>query len=133
MEEKQERSYAKESTKTTPSGIRFDKEQLEFIQKREPKLTTKQKVVDFLLNMFWWQHKVSVPSHKGLPPMTEKSEKVETAAQELPIVKRAYKSPQQYVNEKREMDDPDQYQKWFEELESDPYLTQKEKSLVKQS
>lgn len=62
------RSYAKESTKSNPTGIRFDKEQLEFIQKKEPKLTTKQKVVDWLLNKFWWEYKVAVPSHKGLPP-----------------------------------------------------------------
>lgn len=72
MEDKNERSYAKESTKTTPSGIRFDKEQLEFIQKKEVKLTTKQKVVDFLLNKFWWEHKVAIPSHKGLPPIENK-------------------------------------------------------------
>lgn len=68
MTEKQERSYAKESTKSKPSGIRFDIEQLEFIQKKEPKLTTKQKVVDWLLNKFWWEQKVAIPNHKGLPP-----------------------------------------------------------------
>ncbi len=68
MDVQNNRSYAKESTKTTPSGIRFDKEQLEFVQKKEPKLTTKQKVVDFLLNKFWWDNKVAIPSHKGLPP-----------------------------------------------------------------
>jgi len=68
MNVQNDRSYAKESTKTKPSGVRFDKEQLEFIQKKEPKLTTKQKVVDFLLNKFWWEFKVAKPSHKGLPP-----------------------------------------------------------------
>lgn len=68
MNVQNDRSYAKESTKTSPSGVRFDKEQLEFIQKKEPKLTTKQKVVDFLLNKFWWENKVSKPNHKGLPP-----------------------------------------------------------------
>jgi hypothetical protein len=62
------RSYAKESTKSTPSGIRFDLEQLGFIQNKEPKLTTKQKVVDFLLNKFWWENKVAKPTHRGLPP-----------------------------------------------------------------
>jgi hypothetical protein len=67
-----DRSYAKESTKTNPSGIRFDKEQLEFIQKRESKLNTKQKVVDFLLNKYWWEFKVKLePNHKGLPPVSE--------------------------------------------------------------
>lgn len=78
MEEKKPRSYAKESTKTTPSGIRFDKEQLEFVQGREKKLTTKQKVVDFLLNKFWWENKVEVPSHKGLPPSSFKGESYES-------------------------------------------------------
>jgi len=72
MEDKKQRSYAKESTKSAPSGIRFDIEQLEFIQKRESKLNTKQKVVDFLLNKYWWEQKVSLtPNHKGLPPTSE--------------------------------------------------------------
>jgi hypothetical protein len=35
MDEKKERSYAKESTKSTPSGIRFDLDKLAFVQKRE--------------------------------------------------------------------------------------------------
>jgi hypothetical protein len=69
MVDKKERSYAKESTKSKPSGIRFDLEQLEFIQKRESKLNTKQKVVDFLLNKYWWEQKIDAkPNHKGLPP-----------------------------------------------------------------
>jgi len=69
MDVQNNRSYAKESNKSKPSGVRFDLEQLDFIQKREPKLNTKQKVVDFLLNKYWWEQKVDTkPNHKGLPP-----------------------------------------------------------------
>lgn len=88
MNVQNDRSYAKESTKTNPSGVRFDKEQLEFIQKKEPKLTTKQKVVDFLLNKFWWENKVSVPNHKGLPP----EESVAPQTEYKPIVAPIQKS-----------------------------------------
>lgn len=66
MEDKETRSYAKESTKSKPTGVRFDLEQLEYVKGRE-KLKTNQKVVDFLLNKYWWEYKVAVPSHKGLP------------------------------------------------------------------
>jgi len=83
MNVQNDRSYAKESTKTKPSGVRFDKEQLEFIQKKEPKLTTKQKVVDFLLNKFWWENKVAIVSHKGLPQVYD-SPKIENPIHDEP-------------------------------------------------
>lgn len=38
--------------KTSPSGIRFDLDQLEYIKKRE-KLHTPQQVVNFLLKAYW--------------------------------------------------------------------------------
>lgn len=72
MNGKQERSYAKESTKSTPSGIRFDLEKLAFIQKRE-NVPTKQKVVDFLLNKYWWENKLPHVTAKEVPPMELKA------------------------------------------------------------
>ncbi len=60
----------KESTKTAPVGVRFDKDMLELVKSRE-KLPTNQKVVDFLLNKYWWEHKVEQPSIKGLPPQAQ--------------------------------------------------------------
>lgn len=73
MGEKKERSYAKESAKSTPSGIRFDLDKLAFVQKRE-NLPTKQKVVDFLLNEYWWKWKVPTVTAKEVPPMGLKTE-----------------------------------------------------------
>jgi len=43
------------------------------------------------------------------------------------------KSPQEWVIEKREIEDPEIYRKWVKELEEDPYLSTKEKSLIKQA
>jgi len=53
MVDKKERGYSKDSKKTSPSGIRFDANHLDFIQKREAKLTTKQRVVDWLLERYY--------------------------------------------------------------------------------
>lgn len=67
MNVQNKRSYAKESTKSKPTGIRFDIEKSDLVKSRE-KLNTFQKVVDFLLNKYWWECKIAAPSHKGLPP-----------------------------------------------------------------
>ena len=41
------------------------------------------------------------------------------------------KSVQEWISEKREIIDPEIYQVWFKELNADPYLSQKEKSIIK--
>lgn len=131
MDEKKERSYAKESTKSTPSGIRFDLEKLAFIQKRE-NLATKQKVVDFLLNDYWWKWKVPIVTAKEAPPLDLKLQDTpKPPIQNKPVIQR--KTPQQWILDKRDLDDPDEYQKWFNALEADPWLTTREKSAIKQA
>jgi hypothetical protein len=42
--------------KTNPTSIRFDVEKFDFIKESE-KLGTAQKVVDFLLDKYWWETK----------------------------------------------------------------------------
>ncbi len=54
--------------KTSPTSIRFEPEQLAFIKARE-KLDTPQKVVNFLMNAYWWQNKLNAP------PITQRSTK----------------------------------------------------------
>jgi hypothetical protein len=54
--------------KTKPIGVRFDPEKLEFIKSRE-KLQSNQQVVDLLVNKYWWEHKMPVPTHKEAPPL----------------------------------------------------------------
>ncbi len=66
MNVQDKRSYAKESTKSKPTGVRFDLEKVDFIKAKE-KLNTYQKVVDFLLNKYWWEHKIAKPTHKEVP------------------------------------------------------------------
>lgn len=39
--------------KTNPTSIRFDSEKFDFVKESE-KLQTAQKVVDFLLDKYWW-------------------------------------------------------------------------------
>ena len=46
----------RKTTRTSPTGIRFDIEKLSFISERE-KLETKQQVVDFLMENYWWDKK----------------------------------------------------------------------------
>lgn len=144
MNVQNDRSYAKESTKTSPSGVRFDKEQLEFIQNKEPKLTTKQKVVDFLLNKFWWENKVSKPSHKGLPPDEivtvlhdafdgKKTDRVKydeagmfSEQKSIPL-----KTVAQWIAEKRELESEEEFSNWEVKLDADPFLTNNQKKLIK--
>lgn len=61
----------RKTTRTSPTGIRFDIEKLSFISERE-KLETKQQVVDFLMENYWWDKKsedkaLSAPI-KHIPP-----------------------------------------------------------------
>lgn len=45
--------------RTKPASIRFDPEKLELVKRKE-KLATPQKVVDFLMQYYWWQNKLIV-------------------------------------------------------------------------
>lgn len=127
MEEKPKRSYAKASYKTKPFTVRFDTEKFDFFMSRQ-KLKTAQQLVDYFLNKFWWENKVAEPTHKEVPPISLKSEP--EVSQPIQTVK-VRKTPQQWVLDKRDLDDQESYQKWFNELEADPYLTSKEKQAIK--
>lgn len=131
MEEKKQRSYAKESTKTTPTGIRFDIDKLAFVQKRE-NVPTKQKVVDFLLNKYWWENKIPTVTAKEAPPLSLKTERVVDEPIELPKPKIALKrTPAHWVELRRECADADEFAQWLENLENDPHLTAREKRDIK--
>jgi hypothetical protein len=141
MEDKKQRSYAKESNKSKPSGVRFDLEKVEFLKKKE-NLNTFQKVVDFLLNKYWWEYKVAIPTHKGLPPSkdfydAEKIDKIKHDEfeqwQEVELPHEKQKSIAEWVLEKREItdDDIDTYQKFIKRLNGVNYLTEKEKKEIK--
>ena len=54
--------------RTAPVSIRFDADKLEFIMSRE-KLTSKQQVIDLLVNKYWWEHKLPIPTPKESPPL----------------------------------------------------------------
>jgi len=129
MEENNERSYLKESTKTTPTGIRFDIEKLDFVQKKEM-LPTKQKVVDFLLNKYWWENKVPHVTAKEAPPLSLKN----TAAFEPPPVPAhkeiLLKSFDHYRLAKKELNDEEDWLRMKAEIEAAPNLTQKQKNIL---
>lgn len=129
MEEKPKRSYAKASYKTKPFTVRFDTEKFDFFMSRQ-KLKTAQQLVDYFLNKFWWENKVAEPTHKEVPPITLKSEP-EVSQPMQTVAER--KTPQQWVLEKRDLEDPELYQQWFKRLEADPYLTDKQKREIKAS
>src|SRR6185295_11929064 len=48
------------------TSIRFDKEKLDLIKARES-LPTVQKVVDYLVDAYWWQHKLNPVTKTGQP------------------------------------------------------------------
>lgn len=54
--------------RTPQTSIRFDPAKLDLIKKREG-LQTVQKVVDYLVDAYWWQHKLNPASKNG--PTTE--------------------------------------------------------------
>ena len=45
--------------KSPQTSIRFDAEKMELIKKQE-NLTTPQKVVDFLIDQYWWKWRLSL-------------------------------------------------------------------------
>jgi hypothetical protein len=68
--------------RTNPIGVRFDPEKLEFVKSRE-KLTTNQQVVDLLMNRYWWENKMPIPTHKEAPPLHLKEVTVVPYAKEI--------------------------------------------------
>lgn len=73
----------RKTTRTTPTGIRFDLEKLSFILANE-KLGTRQGVVDFLMDSYWWKNKPQfepTSSVKHIPP--SKMEVVEQVVKDL--------------------------------------------------
>jgi len=68
--------------RTNPIGVRFDIEKLAFIKQRE-KLESNQQVVDLLVNKYWWEWKMPIPTHKEVPPDNLKEEKVYQPPKEI--------------------------------------------------
>jgi hypothetical protein len=71
-------TYAKATHRTDPKGIRFDPEKLAFVKKQE-RLESNQQVVDLLVNKYWWEHKMPVPTHKEAPPLYLKEAEVQSS------------------------------------------------------
>lgn len=117
------------ANKTNPVGIRFDIEKLDLVKSRE-QLDTNQKVVDFLLNKYWWDHKIPVPTHKEVPPLSDKSELKEMVT---PVNKPVFKpkTVEEWIKEKREIELPEQYEAFIDRLNADTTLSTKQKSLIK--
>ena len=116
--------------KTKPTGVRFDIEKLSFILSRE-KLTTNQQVIDFLMNKYWWDNKIPVVTHKEAPPLSLKAETIPTNHKSVEVATRKPKTVDQYIHAKREIELKEDYDKWFQELQSDPFLTDRQKSAAK--
>ena len=52
--------------RTNPASIRFDPEKLELVKRKE-KLKSPQKVVDFLIDTYWWQNRlIAAPQLQAL-------------------------------------------------------------------
>jgi hypothetical protein len=146
--QKPEKSLAtsRKRLKSEPVGIRFDEEKLKFIKSRE-KLETNQRVVDFILNKYWWENKLPHVTAKEAPPLDMKIEYAKATPESYdgkkfnPVdgeplqfqkPKIALKrTPAHWVELRRECADADEYAQWLQNLEDDPYLTAREKREVK--
>jgi hypothetical protein len=105
--------------KSSPISIRFDQDKLDFIRERE-KLTTHQKVVDFLLDAYWWQNRLG---------------KVEVK-HEQPIKKEAPEPPkispyEAYLTEIKDAGSPAEIQKIVSVSSKDFELSQKQRETIK--
>lgn len=64
--------------RTKPASIRFDPEKLELIKRKE-KLSTPQKVVDYLMDAYWWNQKLVLA-----PALAEAAKSISYVAKEQP-------------------------------------------------
>jgi len=134
--------------RTNPIGVRFDPDKLEFVKTRE-KLESNQQVVDLLINKYWWEHKMPHVTAKEAPPLELKNKidyrpatpesydgKRITTNNDEPLQfskpKMAIKrTPAHWVDLRRDCTDADQFAKWLQDLEDDPFLTAREKKEIK--
>ena len=56
--------------KNNPSSIRFDREKMDLIFKRE-NISTIQKAITFLIDKYWWEFKNKDPDIILLPPVMD--------------------------------------------------------------
>lgn len=113
------------ANKSNPIGIRFDLEKLNFVRVRE-KLGSNQKVVDYLLNDYWWRHKDAVVSAKESPPLYLKKE--EFVSQDSGEVQ---KSVSEWASERMAIETEEDYKLWSERLDACGYLSEKQKDLAR--
>jgi len=126
--------------KTSPIGVRFDPEKLDFIKKKES-LKSYQQVVDFLVNKYWWDHKVPVPTHKEAPPLhLKEQEAITTREQEKgPILSISTSRlslsdfqtiSSKYLEEKKEINSPEEHHSWLKKLRSDIRLSEDQRDQI---
>jgi hypothetical protein len=119
--------------RTKPIGVRFDPEKLEFIKSSE-KLKSNQQVIDLLVNRYWWEHKMPVPTHKEAPPLHLKEAEVKQTAPPsiTPIspVMNAQALMLKYVDERREVSCQEEFQSWSAKLQADNRLNSRQKQEV---
>ena len=63
-------------------SIRFDEEKLEFFRSKNPSIQKQQKIVDYFLDKYWWEHHIDNPK-----PEMSLSEVVEKYSPEVKVEK----------------------------------------------
>lgn len=114
-----------------PIGIRFDLEKAEFVMTKE-KLKSNQQLVDFLLNKYWWEHKVPVPTYKESPPIHLKEDPRNGSQEQRQLAKQPIveRTVAQWVLWKQEIEHPDEYKKYISALMASN-LSSKQKEQLK--
>lgn len=94
--------------KTKQASVRFDPEKLELVKRRE-KLQTPQKVVDFLMDAYYWQNKLVIA-----PQLQALGQNLSYVTPQVP------KTPfEEYEKEIREAGSADELERMGRHLEKD--------------
>ncbi len=102
-----------------PSSVRFDSEKMDFIKNKEG-LNSVQKVFTFLLDRYWWEHKITViqqiPINEVPTNVTydsrytfkpPKQKIVRTEQYFLNIIKNGFELPQEHMDFIQEVNESD--------------------------
>jgi hypothetical protein len=127
MSQKNQRSYAKESYKSSPTGIRFNLEQ-ERIALMRSKCKTRQKLVDFLLENYVrgdnWVTKENISATDVPTTMVTKQEITQTPT----VLSQGGKSVEQHYKEIKNLETPYEYEQKEKEIKKDESLSSKERT-----
>lgn len=115
------------ANKSKNISFRYDLERFGFVKTKE-KLEKDQQVLDFLVNKYWWEHKVAMATHKDVPPISQLM--VERPPKNLLEKLKPQKTFAEFVSWKRNCESEEEFAMLLNEAEESGF-TSKEMSQLK--